>query len=162
MVAASVVLLTACGGGSSNVVRPPASAASSPTTRASAATTSSPVVAPSSSGPRVQRVTVTPASGLTSGQQVHVSGSGYSPDEPLVVTECAVKGAKTGAGDCNIGGMVSADSDASGNVEIGFIAVKGPFGANQIVCGSQQSCLISVTQATLSPTEEADTPIQFR
>jgi hypothetical protein len=119
------------------------------------------MVAPSSSGPRVQRVTVTPASGLTSGQLVHVSGSGYSPDEPLVVTECAVKGAKTGAGDCNIGGMVSADSDASGNVEIGFIVVKGPFGANQIVCGSQQPCLISVTQAALSPTEEADTPIQF-
>ena len=38
---------------------------------------------------------------------------------------------------------------------------KGPFGANNIVCGPDQGCLVSVTQATLSPTREADTPISF-
>jgi len=35
-------------------------------------------------------------------------------------------------------------------------------GANNIVCCAGRACLISVTQATLSPTEEADAPISFR
>ena len=39
--------------------------------------------------------------------------------------------------------------------------VRGPFGANKIVCGPKQACLVSVTQASLTPTEEADAPITF-
>jgi len=104
---------------------------------------------------------VTPASDLTSGQQVHVDASGFSPGEALVVTECAAKGTKTGAGDCDLPGMLPTESDGSGDVDLDFTVTKGPFGADQIVCGPQQACLISVTQATLSPTEEADTPISF-
>ena len=124
--------------------------------------TAPPTSAPPTSGPRVQRITVTPATGITSGQQIRVDASGFCPDEALVVTECAAKGARTGAGDCNLAGMLPTNSDGSGNVEINFTVTKGPFGANQIVCGPQQACLISVTQATLSPTEEADTPVSFR
>jgi hypothetical protein len=39
--------------------------------------------------------------------------------------------------------------------------MKGPFGSNQIVCSATQKCLISVTQLTPNPTEEADTDITF-
>lgn len=104
---------------------------------------------------------MTPATGLKSGQKVLVQASGFSPGESLVVTECAAKSTATGPGDCNLNGMQSVTADASGQVKVDFTVSKGPFGANNIVCGPAQACLISVTQATTSPTEEADTPITF-
>jgi hypothetical protein len=104
---------------------------------------------------------VTPATGLKSGQKALVQASGFSPGESLVVTECAAKGAATGPGDCDLTGIQSVTSDASGQVKVDLTVTKGPFGANNIVCGPAQACLISVTQATPSPTQEADTPITF-
>ena len=104
---------------------------------------------------------MTPATGLKSGQKVLVQASGFSPGESLVVTECAAKGTATGPGDCDLNGMQSVTSDASGRVKVDLTVTKGPFGANNIVCGPAQACLISVTQATPSPTQEADTPITF-
>ena len=68
-----------------------------------------------------------------------------------MVTECAAKGAATGPGDCDLNGMQSVTSDASGQVKIDLTVTKGPFGANNIVCGPAQACLISVTQATRRP-----------
>jgi hypothetical protein len=50
---------------------------------------------------------------------------------------------------------------AEDRVSAEFTVSKGPFGANNIVCGPAQACLISVTQATPSPTQEADAPISF-
>jgi Neocarzinostatin family len=108
-----------------------------------------------------QQVTVTPATGLQSGQQVQVQASGFSPSESLVVTEGAAKGTATGPGDCDLTGMQGVVSDASGRVKNEFTITKGPFGANNIVCSPAQACLISVTQATPSPTQEADAPITF-
>jgi hypothetical protein len=52
-------------------------------------------------------------------------------------------------------------ADTSGRVSAEFTVSKGPFGANNIVCRPAQACLISVTQATPSPTHEADVPISF-
>ena len=40
-------------------------------------------------------------------------------------------------------------------------AVMLAIAAVQIVCSAAQPCLISVTQASLAPTEEADAPISF-
>ena len=90
-----------------------------------------------------------------------VQASGFSPGEALVVTQCAAKGTATGPGDCDLSGMRSVTADAGGRVSIEFTVSKGPFGANNIVCGPAQACLISVTQATPSPTQEADAPISF-
>ena len=146
------VLLSGCDSGSSNVVRTPTTPPSS-----------GPVV-PSETSPAPARhpaVVVTPAEGLRDQQRVRVSASGFSPDEVLQVVQCADKGASTGPGDCNLGGMLSVASDASGRVSAQLQVVRGPFGANKIVCGGQQRCLVSVTQASLSPSEEADTPIGF-
>ena len=66
-----------------------------------------------------------------------------------------------GPGHCNLTGMLSVNSDAAGRVSTRLQVLRGPFGANKIVCGEQQRCLVSVTQASLSPTEEADAPIGF-
>jgi len=150
-----VAVLVACGGGKATIVRPPSSSAPALTTTTT--TTAPPTTPPAGS----QQVTVTPATGLSSGQHVTVSASGFSPNEALVVTECAAKGAATGPGDCNLSGMATTSSDSSGHVEVDFVVTKGPFGGNGIVCGPAQPCLVSVTQATPSPTQEADTPISF-
>jgi hypothetical protein len=154
------VLAAGCSSGSGPLTR------SGPPVTAPSATTTAPATAggtPSAAtGGTKQQVTVTPATGLKSTQAVVVQASGFSAGESLVVTQCAAKGTATGPGDCNLTGMQSVTADASGRVRVEFTVRKGPFGANNIVCGPAQACLISVTQATLSPTEEADTPISFR
>jgi Neocarzinostatin family len=158
--AAAVVLAAlAAGCGSS-----PAVVTRTPTNTPPPATTTAPATAaPSATAPsgHGQKVTVTPATGLRSGQQVVVRASGFSPGEALVVTQCASKGAATGPGDCDLTGMQSVTSDASGHLTTDLTVTKGPFGANKIVCGPAQACLISVTQATPTPTQEADAPITF-
>jgi hypothetical protein len=92
---------------------------------------------------------------------VLVTASGFSPGEALVVTQCADKGAATGPGDCNLANMKSVTSDAGGRVSVALTVTKGPFGANNIVCGPSQRCLVSVSQATPTPTQEADARISF-
>src|SRR5262245_18056821 len=148
-------LAAGCSSGSAPPTRsgPPATASSATTTAGGT---------PSTAGGTKQQMTVTPATGLKSTQTVAVQASGFSPGESLVVTECAAKGTATQPGDCNLTGIKNVTADASGRVRVGFTVLKGPFGANKIVCGAAQACLISVTQATLSPTEEADAPISFR
>jgi len=145
--------LSGCSSSSSNVVRTPTAPAPS-TTSASASSSAS----TASGKPAVK---VTPATGLQDKQIVLVNASGFSPNEALQVIECADKGTKTGAGDCNLPGMLAVTSDATGNVRAQLRVLRGPFGGNKIVCGSTQHCLVSVTQASLAPTEEADGPIEF-
>jgi len=160
--AAVLAVLTAgCGSSPAPVVRsptttPPPATATAPATASATATPS----ATATSG-HVQHVTVTPATGLRTGQKVLVRASGFSPGESLVVTECADKGTATGPGDCDLTSMQGVTADASGRVKLELTVSKGPFGANKIVCGPAQACLISVTQATPSPTQEADAPIAF-
>lgn len=153
--ATALVALTGCGGGGSGIVNPPTQPPSeTPSQTASPSATSTAGVE--------QHVTVTPSSGLSARQSVLVSGRGFTPGESLVVTQCAAKGQKTGAGDCNLSGLTSVTADGRGHVRLRFTVVKGPFGGNKIVCSRRQACLVSVTQATLSPTEEADAAISFR
>jgi hypothetical protein len=104
---------------------------------------------------------VTPDNGLRSPQTVLVKARGFSPNEVLVVNECAAKGQKTGPGDCNLSAMQTVTSDASGRVVVQFSVVRGPFGSNHVVCGPAQACLVSVSQASYSPTQQASTRIYF-
>lgn len=151
--AVSVMLLSGCSGGSSSVVRPPSSAATQPTTTSPTPTTTTAAK---------QTLVLHPATVSGPSAMVRVVGTGFTPGEALVVTECAVKGKATTSADCNLEKLTSVSADASGRVEVNFEVVRGPFGAHHIVCGAQLACLVSVTQATLSPTEEADAPVHFR
>ena len=90
-----------------------------------------------------------------------MTATGFSAGEALQVIECADKGTNTGPGDCNLSAMQSATSDANGRISTQLQVVRGPFGANNIVCSKQQHCLVSVTQASLSPTEEVDARVEF-
>ncbi len=114
-----------------------------------------------SASTRTPTVQVTPHTRLRSGQLVAVRASGFTPGESLTVIQCAQKGDATGPGDCNLTGMLGVTADARGSVQAQLHVTQGPFGANKIVCSSTQACLVSVTQASLSPTEEADQLISF-
>lgn len=140
-----------CGSSPATVIR-------SPTTTPPAPAATTPATA---TGGQAQQITVNPATGLKSGQRVRVQASGFSPGESLVITQCASKGTATGPGDCNLNAMQGVTADDSGRVRADFTVTKGPFGANNIVCGPAQACLISVTQATPSLTQEADALITF-
>jgi len=153
-----IALAAGCGSSPAPLTRSPTATPSPATTTAPASATATPSATAASGH---QKVTVTPATGLKSGQKVLVQALGFSPGESLVVTQCAAKGAATGPADCDLNGMQSVTSGASGQVRVDLTVTKGPFGANNIVCGPARACLISVTQATPSPTEEADTPITF-
>ena len=168
LVAAGAVVLSGCGGGSSpSVVRsgsltasPSAASPSASSPSATGGTTSagSPTVPAGTGG---QSVTISPSTGLRSGMTVHVSAVGFTPNQPLVINECADKGANTGPGDCNLSGLVATAADASGRVSADYVVTSGPFGANNIVCSATQPCLLSVSQAVPSPSEEADVPLRF-
>ena len=152
----AVLALAGCGGSSSVVVHtaPPVQTSSSST----GASSSGPASTAASGQPAA---TVTPATGLTDRQRVQVNGSGFTPGESLEVIECADKGSKTGPGDCNLTGMTPTTADGIGRVSVVLTVLRGPFGANKIVCSAKQPCLVSVTQASLTPSHEADVPIAF-
>lgn len=106
-------------------------------------------------------MTITPSARLHDGQRVSVAASGFSPGEPLQVVQCADKGRRTGPGDCNLTSMLAVTADANGQVTAALTVARGPFGTNAVVCSTKQRCLVSVTQASLNPTEEADAAITF-
>ncbi|HTZ44438.1 MAG TPA: neocarzinostatin apoprotein domain-containing protein [Jatrophihabitans sp.] len=152
---ATVLLLCSCGGSGSTVVvrttAPPPSSATTPS-----ATT------PAASAPAGQpRVRITPSTGLRDQQQVQVVAAGFTPGEALQVIECAQKGTATGPGDCNLATMLAVTAGPAGELTVRLPVLRGPFGANNIVCGAKQACIVSVTQASLNPTQEADAPIAF-
>ncbi len=158
----SAGLLAGCGASSPSVVRPGSTTpVTTPVTAPSTAGPSTPSGSTSTSTAVHPTVTVTPSRGLRDGQRVRVSATGFSPDEALQVIQCADKGQATGPGDCNLSGMLAVTSDASGAVAATLTVLRGPFGGNGIVCSASTPCLVSVTQASLSPTEEADAPVSF-
>lgn len=150
----AIVALAACSSGSKDVVNRPG------TPLPSSSVTSA---APSASESRAGKLSakVTPATGLTDKQQVQVDAVGFTAGKALTVIECADKGTGTGPGDCNLTAMTPATADGLGNVSVQLTVLRGPFGANKIVCSVKQRCLVSVTQASLTPTQEADAPISF-
>lgn len=158
MAGPALVLLIATGCSSSGPLTRSGPAGSTGTTAAAPSTSSPATSAPAGGGPTVK---VTPSTGLAATQTVLVEASGFSPGLSLVVTECAAKGTATSASDCDLPNLTGVTADSGGNVSVHFRLTKGPFGANKIVCSVSQRCLVSVTEAKPSPTEEADAEIAF-
>jgi hypothetical protein len=142
------VFTAACGGGSS---------APKHTGKGTSSTTTT----TTSSSAKTQTMTVRPSSGLHTGSAVRVSAKGFSPSESLIVIECANKGKGTSVGDCNFTGAKYVKSNSSGEVNTTYRVTKGPFGSKHIVCKSAGSCILSVTQASPSPTQDATAPLDF-
>jgi hypothetical protein len=107
-------------------------------------------------------VTITPHTGLHDGETVQVVGKGFTAGQQYGVTECANKGASTGAGDCNLRGIKVGTADAAGTVTVAFPVAKGPFGSNNIVCTNPPGCIVSVANAgSANPTQVALGEISF-
>ncbi len=150
LVVAGLALFAACSSS-----KAPATSTSTSAPAATTATTATPAAGK-------QTITVTPSTGLSNHQTVHVVARGFKANESgLVVSECADKGSATGQADCNLSGIVLTNANASGEVDTTLTVLKGPFGANKIVCGASQKCEVSVTQATPNPTEQASEDISF-
>jgi hypothetical protein len=138
------------------------SAACSSSHRSTTAATSSSTTALSTTvAAATQKVSVTPDTGLRSGQSVEVSASGFTPGEALVVTECADKGNATGQGDCDLSNVVNATANNSGQISTTYKVTAGPFGANHIVCSATQKCEISVSQVNINPIQVGTADITF-
>jgi hypothetical protein len=92
-----------------------------------------------------QKVTLTPATGITEGQTVQVAAKGFKPNaKGLLVLECADK-PDSGAGDCKFG-HPAVDADASGNVSTTYTVTKGPVGSNNNMCSAAQKCLVVISE----------------
>lgn len=152
----TTALLAGCGSSSPSVVNAPTSGAP-----VSSVSVGSSPAASRSAGRLRQTVRIVPATGLHNRQQVQVHGSGFTPGEALQVVECAARGNATGPGDCNLSGMLSVNAGSDGRVTTTLTVLRGPFGAGRVVCSAHAPCLVSVTQASLQPTEEADAVIRF-
>ncbi len=94
-------------------------------------------------------ITVTPNIGLTNGQTVTITGSGFSPSEPsLVAVECNLKA--TDESGCNVGTFAPVTIDSSGNVtSLTFDVQTGTVGNG--TCGTSAAdatCFISIGSMT--------------
>jgi Neocarzinostatin family len=149
------IALAACSSNKSGTGTTAGNSSSTSTTATTTATTA----APTTSTTAGQSITITPDTGLTNNEDVTITGTGYMPSEELGVTECANKGAQTGAGDCNLGAIKVIHADSSGNVSTTFAVALGPFGQNQIVCTKSPGCLLSVAQAGVADPAQVATEL---
>jgi hypothetical protein len=106
-------------------------------------------------------VSVSPATGLTDGGSVQVVATGFTPGLLYAITECGNKGVATSGADC-APGVKNVTANVSGAFDSTFSVVKGPFGANNIVCAGTQACMLVVSPAGVpNPTEVAVAAIAF-
>jgi hypothetical protein len=155
---AMVVALAACSSSKSATT----TSSGSPATTAAPTATTVPVPVTTTTAPG-QSITITPNTGLSNNQDVSITGTGYPANESLGITECANKGAQTGAGDCNLGGIGVTKATAAGTVSAKFTVLLGPFGMNQIVCTKSPGCIVSVAQeGSADPNAEATAMITFK
>lgn len=119
--------------------------------------------------PTSATITVTPSTGLSDGQTVTIRGSHFDPSISVIIMECVDKGTNTQSTDCTgNGGLLGIPSGfkpgSDGTFTKTFVVHKSysGIGGGNNTCGVSGPCIISVTEPTNNPTEEADAPISFR
>ncbi|MGC8499176.1 MAG: neocarzinostatin apoprotein domain-containing protein [Acidimicrobiales bacterium] len=105
-------------------------------------------------------LTVTPATGLTNGEKVTITGSGFTPSDSLYATECLATA--TSAADCNVSTATPITVNTDGTLpSTTFTVVTGTVGG--ATCGTSAadaaSCVIMV--ANSSEGDRAAAPIAF-
>jgi dienelactone hydrolase len=89
--------------------------------------------------------TVTPTSGLSDGQAVTVSWSGYAPGQSVNVLECS-HNPPSAAGDCDLTGAVLLHPDPTGSGTVSLVVHTGAVGSSGGTCDATHSCVIAVNQ----------------
>ena len=104
--------------------------------------------------------TATPSTGLTDGQHVTVSWTGYAPGQTVNILECSAS-PPTQAGQCDLHGAVLLHPDPTGAGTVSFTAVTGAVGAG--TCdATHPGCVIAVNQGgSLAPSATVTIPLGF-
>lgn len=141
----------------------PQARASTPPRNPVGHTTGSHTVAPTAAV-----ITVTPSTNLAEGQTVTVRGARFKPGVSIIIVECVNHGANTQNTNCTgNGGLFGIPPgftpSANGTFTKTFVVHKSfsGIGGGYNTCSSSSPCIISVTEASQNPSEEADAPIRF-
>jgi len=102
-----------------------------------------------------QRMSVDPCADLTDGQTVTVYAAGFSPGLTVGINQCSTETDDTGSG-CNLGGLKTMEIGDDGTASSEYIVIKGPFGADEVVCEPPTQCLLSVGELAAGEVERAD------
>lgn len=111
-------------------------------------------------------LSVSPSEGLSDGEVIAVTGSGFSSAAALVLIQCADPAdpdqgvaALDRTAHCNGDGTQELAADGGGHVSTDFPVSAGPFGTAGIVCDSDHDCLLVL--ATAGDAERAEATIMF-
>jgi hypothetical protein len=106
-------------------------------------------------------LTATPNTGLTNGQVIKVSGSGFAPNESVYVIECIASA--TSAAACDLNTATPATTDANGALPATNFKMATGVISGTTTCGTSSSdsnnCIVSV--GTSLGTDTAATPVTF-
>ena len=104
---------------------------------------------------------VTPTTGLSDGQTVTVSWSGYAPGQSVNVLECS-RNPPTAAGDCDLTSGVLLHPDPTGSASVSLVVHTGAIGTGGGTCDSSHACVIAVNQGgSLAPSATPTIEITF-
>ncbi len=118
-------------------------------------------VTPKGATPSARRLVITPSTNLVKGQQVTVTGSGFTPHDQVYLVECQVKA--TGQNGCDVATATPVTISAKGVLPATkFSVVTGTVGSG--TCGTKttnlKACAISAGNATGG--DSAVAPITFK
>ena len=118
-------------------------------------------------------MTVTPDTGITSGQTVIIEASGFTPGLTLGITQCAAEAdpdneigdGETESGDCDLAGIAAVEVDDDGNAVdpdtgstmLEYSVNTGPFGENMRVCDADHDDTLAVGELVDAPDAERAT-----
>lgn len=112
---------------------------------------------------RVFEATAEPTEGLTDGQAVSVSVSGFTPGLTLGINQCAeLDGGAVGAEDCDLGGIqtieIGDDGTGTGTINVKMSGI----GSNAHDCkGEGERCFLSVGELSADPNAERSDDINL-
>jgi hypothetical protein len=132
------VLIAGCGGDDSD---DSADASEEETTTTEAEeTTTTEAETSTTAAPTGPQLVVTPSEGLTDGQTVQVTGSGFTPGKSLAVAQCSHD--NTGPGDCHTAGSTFVTVAADGTLTAEIKIKTGPIGTGSAVCDAATPCSV--------------------
>lgn len=153
---AGTLLLAACGSDSK----------SSDTTTTKAKETTTTAKESTTTAAKGPTGTAAPNTGLTDGQTITVSVSGFKPNTQNVgVNECAADtpDADVGEGDCWLSGIALITIDAEGKGSTQFTVSQKPDTANPHECTGTTRCFLSIGELTADANAQrtGDVPLAF-
>lgn len=118
------------------------------------------LLAPGLASALAPSMTVTPSSELTSGQEIQVTASGFTPDLSIVIAQCGP--VVTDISDCDVPGAKFVTTDAAGNASATLAAIVGVVGDKANPCDADHPCLVIASEPTPDPAaQRTETKVTF-